>query len=169
MKVIKRNDVEQNFNLNKIINAIKKAENSVINQGLISEKDKMSDEQLSKIIATVNKKLEGFNSIGVEDIQDIVESSLVRHNKYIIAKEYILYRDKAKNSKKYTANEEKFKSVINGTSSLRGDNANKRIDDNSSIRDYAAGILCKSVFEKEVPKDIVRAHKKKLIHWHDSD
>ena len=57
MKVIKRNDVEQNFNLNKIINAIKKAENSVINQGLISEKDKMSDEQLSKIIATVNKKL----------------------------------------------------------------------------------------------------------------
>ena len=169
MKVIKRNDVEQDFNLNKIINAIKKAENSVISQGLISEKDKMSDEQLSKIVVTIQKKLEGFNSIGVEDIQDIVESSLVRHNKYIIAKEYILYRDKAKNSKKYTANEEKFKSVVNGTSSLRGDNANKRIDDNSSIRDYAAGILCKSVFEKEVPKEIVKAHKKKLLHWHDSD
>lgn len=169
MKVIKRNDVEQDFNLNKIINAIKKAENSVISQGLILDKDKMSDEQLSKIVVTIQKKLEGFNSIGVEDIQDIVESSLVRHNKYIIAKEYILYRDKAKNSKKYTANEEKFKSVVNGTSSLRGDNANKRIDDNSSIRDYAAGILCKSIFEKDVSKDIVKAHKKKLIHWHDSD
>ena len=85
MKVIKRNDVEQDFNLNKIINAIKKAENSVISQGLILDKDKMTDEQLSKIIVTVQKKLEGFNSIGVEDIQDIVESSLVRHNKYIIA------------------------------------------------------------------------------------
>ena len=58
MKVIKRNDVEQNFNLSKIINAIKKAENSVISQGLISEKDKMSDEQLSKIVVTIQKKLE---------------------------------------------------------------------------------------------------------------
>ena len=80
MKVIKRNDVEQDFNLDKIINAIKKAENSVVNQGLIAEKDKMSDEQLSKIITTVQQKLKGFNSIGVEDIQDIVESSLVRHS-----------------------------------------------------------------------------------------
>ena len=163
MKVIKRDDVEQDFCLDKIITAVNKANSSV------PKEDQMTEEQIAKVINTVQKKLEGFTSIKVEDIQDFVEAALVRHNKYVIAKEYILYRDNKKNKKKYSTEEAKFKAVTAGTSELRGDNANKHIDDNSSIRDYGAGILCKSIFEKDIPKDIVKAHKAGLIHWHDSD
>lgn len=113
--------------------------------------------------------LDGFNSINVEDIQDMVEKSLVRHNKHAIARAYILYREDKKKNKKYTPTEEKFLSLLNGTSELRGDNANKHIDDNGSIRDYAAGLLCKSIAGKILPKDIIKAHNSGLIHYHDLD
>lgn len=163
MKVIKRNDAEQNFSIEKIIRAVKKANDSV------PEEDRMDEANISKVISTIRKKLEGFNSISVEDIQDIVEKSLVRHNKYAVSKSYMIYRQKKKDSKKYTENEEKVLSLVDGSSDLRGDNANKNIDDNGAMRDYFAGIISKSMVSKMLPKEIVEAHKKKLIHFHDAD
>lgn len=163
MKVIKRNDSEQDFCLDKIINAVKKANMSV------PEADRMDETAIQKVVATVQKKLEGFNTISVEDIQDLVENSLIRHNKALIAKNYILYRNDKKNKKKFTPSEEKALSLLNGTSELRGDNANKHIDDNGSLRDYFAGLLCKSIANKILPKKITEAHNKGLIHYHDFD
>ena len=163
MRVIKRNESEQDFCLDKIEKAIRKANSTV------AENEKMNDEAVQKVIATVQKKLAGFNSVKVEDIQDFVEQALVRHNKYAVAKSYIIYRDSKKQNKKFTENEEKIISLIDGTSSLRGDNANKHIDDNASIRDYIAGIMCKSLANKTLPKDIIKAHNNGVIHWHDAD
>lgn len=163
MRVIKRNESEQDFCLDKIEKAIMKANSTVGND------DKMNDDAIQKVLSTVQKKLTGFNSVKVEDIQDFVEQALVRHNKYAVAKSYILYRDNKKRNKKYTENEEKILSLINGTSSLRGDNANKHIDDNASIRDYIAGIMCKSLANKTLPKEIIKAHNEGIIHWHDAD
>ena len=135
----------------------------------VDDEDKMNDDAIQKVLSTVQKKLTGFNSVKVEDIQDFVEQALVRHNKYAVAKSYILYRDNKKRNKKYTENEEKILSLIDGTSSLRGDNANKHIDDNASIRDYIAGIMCKSLANKTLPKEIIKAHNEGIIHWHDAD
>jgi len=163
MRVIKRNESEQDFCLDKIEKAIMKANSTVGND------DKMNDDAIQKVLLTVQKKLIGFNSVKVEDIQDFVEQALVRHNKYAVAKSYILYRDNKKRNKKYTENEEKILSLIDGTSSLRGDNANKHIDDNASIRDYIAGIMCKSLANKTLPKEIIKAHNEGIIHWHDAD
>ena len=163
MRVIKRNESEQDFCLDKIEKAIMKANSTV------GDEDKMNDDAIQKVLSTVQKKLTGFNSVKVEDIQDFVEQALVRHNKYAVAKSYILYRDNKKRNKKYTENEEKILSLIDGTSSLRGDNANKHIDDNASIRDYIAGIMCKSLANKTLPKDIIKAHNEGIIHWHDAD
>ena len=163
MRVIKRNESEQDFCLDKIEKAIMKANSTV------GDEDKMNDDAIQKVLSTVQKKLTGFNSVKVEDIQDFVEQALVRHNKYAVAKSYILYRDNKKRNKKYTENEEKILSLIDGTSSLRGDNANKHIDDNASIRDYIAGIMCKSLANKTIPKDIIKAHNEGIIHWHDAD
>lgn len=162
-KVIKRNDSEQDFCLDKIVKAIKAANASV------EKENQMDEASIQKVVNTVVKKLEGFNSINVEDIQDIVEQALVRHNKYAVSKAYILFRQKKKDNKKFSEIEDKALSLINGTSDLRGDNANKHIDDNGATRDYLAGIVCKSLFEKTVPKEIVKAHKKGLIHFHDTD
>lgn len=163
MRVIKRNESEQDFCLDKIEKAIMKANSTV------GDEDKMNDDAIQKVLSTVQKKLTGFNSVKVEDIQDFVEQALVRHNKYAVAKSYILYRDNKKRNKKYTENEEKILSLIDGTSSLRGDNANKHIDDNASIRDYIAGIMCKSLANKTLPKEIIKAHNEGIIHWHDAD
>jgi len=163
MRVIKRNESEQDFCLDKIEKAIRKANSTV------SSEEQMNDEAIQKVINTVLKKLTGFNSVKVEDIQDFVEQALVRHNKYTVAKAYILYRDKKKKDKKFTENEEKIMALIDGTSSLRGDNANKHIDDNASIRDYIAGIMCKSLANKTLPKEIIKAHNEGIIHWHDAD
>ena len=163
MRVIKRNESEQDFCLDKIVQAISKANRSV------PAEDQMNEEAIQKVVATVEKKLTGFNTVSVEDIQDFVEQALVRHNKYTVAKAYILYRDKKKQEKKFTENEEKIMALINGSSSLRGDNANKHIDDNASVRDYIAGIMCKSLANKILPKDVVKAHKAGIIHFHDAD
>ena len=164
MKVIKRNGQEQDFFLDKIKNAISKANKSV------AEEYQMSDDQEEKVISTVQKKLEKFDSARVEDIQDMVEAALVKHNKYEIAKSYIIYRQNKKDKKKFTDTEEKCLAIISGESAeARGDNANKHIDVNSSARDYVAGTVNKAICEKVLPKEIVEAHKKGLIHWHDSD
>ena len=126
MKVVKRNGSEEDFSLEKIENALKNA-NSTVQDG-----QKMDEDSLQKVIKTVLKKLEGFNTISAEDINSFVESALVRHNKYQIEKNYILYREKKKNDKKFTPDEEKILALVDGNSELRGDNANKHIDDNGS-------------------------------------
>lgn len=163
MKVIKVNDREQDFCLDKIIRAVTLANNSV------SEEERMDDVAIKKVVATVQKKLEGFTVIKVDDIHDFVEQALVRHNKHAVAKSYILYRENKKKNKKFTPSEEKFISLLNGTSELRGDNANKHIDDNPAARDYAAGLMCKSIADKILPKEIIIAHRKGLLHYHDED
>lgn len=128
------------------------------------------DGALEKVIETTQKFLKPFSSATVEDISDLVEKALMKNNAYEVAKEYILYRDNKKKNKKFTDDEEKVLSVIDGTNEeLRGDNANKRIDVNSAARDYIAGILCKSIASKMLPKDVLEAHSKKLIHFHDMD
>lgn len=163
MKVIKRKGSEEDFCMDKIISSINKANKTV------PEDQQMSNEQIQKIIDTVSKKLRGFDVINVEDINDFVESALVRHNKYQISKNYILYRENKKKAKKFTQEEEIILSLIDGNSELRGDNANKHIDDNACVRDYIAGTKCKTIAEKILPKEIITAHKKGLIHWHDMD
>lgn len=165
MKVIKRNDSEQIFEIEKIVNAIRKANNNKS----VPENERMDEVSLQKVVATVKKKMEGFNSINAADIHEFIEKALVRHQKAAVARAYIVAHDEKLKNKKFTPSEEKFKSILNGTSDLRGDNANKRIDDNGSIRDYAAGLLCKSIANKTLPKKIIDAHNKGLIHYHDLD
>ena len=165
MKVIKRNDSEQIFDIEKIVNAIRKANNNKS----VPENERMDETSLQKVVATVKKKMEGFNSINAADIHEFIEKALVRHQKAAVARAYIVAHDEKLKNKKFTPSEEKFKSILNGTSDLRGDNANKRIDDNGSIRDYAAGLLCKSIANKTLPKKIIDAHNKGLIHYHDLD
>lgn len=123
-----------------------------------------------KVIETTQKFLKPFDTVTVEDISDLVEKALMKNNAYEVAKEFITYRDNKKKNKKFTSSEEKILAVIEGTNAeLRGDNANKHIDVNNTVRDYIAGTLCKSIAEKILPKNILKAHNKKWIHFHDLD
>jgi ribonucleoside-triphosphate reductase len=163
MKVIKRNDSEQDFDLNKIRRAIRLANES------LEEPLRMNDEQFEKVINTVVKRLDGFTNVSTESIDDFVEMALTRHNRYNVLKAYIKRREEKKQTKKFTENEEKVLSLLSGNSELRGDNANKNIDDNGTMRDYFAGILSKSLTNKLLPKDVLELHKRGLGHFHDAD
>ena len=164
MEVIKVSGKTQEFKVEKIERAINLANNSV------EPENRMDDATIKKVVNNVLKMLEGFTSVSVDDIHDMVERALMKYpSHYQVAKAYITYRAEKKKNKKFNEIEEQVLSVIDGTSTLRGDNANKRIDLNSSARDYIAGITCKSIAEKTLPKKIIKAHKDGLIHWHDMD
>ena len=53
----------------------------------------MNEEQIEKVFQAAIKKLEPMNNVKVEDIQDIVENSLMLKNHYEIARSYILFRN----------------------------------------------------------------------------
>lgn len=164
MEVIKISGKSQPFNVEKIYRAIRLANKSV------PEESRMSDATIDKVVNNVLKMLDGFTSVSVDDIHDLVERALMKFpSHYQVAKEYITYRDQKKKNKKFNEIEEQVLAVIDGSSTLRGDNANKKIDTNSALRDYIAGITCKSISKKVLPKKILNAHTKGLIHWHDMD
>lgn len=88
MKIKKRNGEIQDFDINKIINAITKANNSI-------ESNKLTGEQIIEIAKSVEAKCKSTKHIeSVEEIQDMVEQSLVSINAFEIAKSYITYRYK---------------------------------------------------------------------------
>jgi len=161
MRVFKRNGQEQDFDLGKITAALTKAYNATG----IGTKD-----SIEAVLGTVQQSLSGVSTITVEDIQDIVEKALVANNQYDIAKAYIIYRHDKKLNKKFTDMEEQILSVVDGTNDTqRSENANKHLDVNCTVRDYIAGVACKSLAEKILPKRVIEAHKKKWIHFHDMD
>ena len=165
MKIRKRNGQEQDFDVNKIRNAISKANKSV------EEKLLLDEEKVEKVVETTLKFLKGYSTVDVETIQDFVEKSLMKHNCYDVAKSYVLYRDTHKrNRKRFTEDEEKIISICNATNEdISGDNSNKKPIVLGTMRDYIAGTMCKTIGRKTLAKDIVAAHDSGLIHFHDMD
>ncbi|MCT4661176.1 MAG: ribonucleoside-triphosphate reductase, adenosylcobalamin-dependent [Tissierellales bacterium] len=96
MKVIKRNGDLVEFNKNKIVVAIRA---SMAETKLGIEEDIIAD-----VVAVVEQIIEkGYESINVEDIQDIVENALMDSSRKDAAKRYILYRyerDKTRDARK---------------------------------------------------------------------
>lgn len=89
-EVVKRNGDVVEFEKKKLYNAIEKANN---------ETEEISGYELSCLVDDV---IEGIveQKISVEDIQDIIEDTLMRNEFTKTAKAYILYRDKKNNERK---------------------------------------------------------------------
>ena len=74
MKIIKRSGVEVNFDLKKIIAAIKKANSSV------KEEDRLTEEEIDEIASVVAYHCEEMRRApSVEEIQDMVENQLMKY------------------------------------------------------------------------------------------
>ena len=84
MKVIKRNSNIENFDCSKIKNVIAEAMKSV---------NCYNKEILEKITENVIIEFEDEDLIPIEEIQDVIESTLIKENMAEVAKEFILYRD----------------------------------------------------------------------------
>lgn len=87
MKVIKRNGVEVDFDRSKIVKAIMSANNEV------DPKKRISDETIAIIASRIYERIrKRARTTTVEEIQDMVETELMKERAYDVAKLYVKYR-----------------------------------------------------------------------------
>ena len=166
MKIIKRSGVEVFFDSNKIVAAVQKANASVIDY------EKLSDEQIQEIADNVEVACENMKrSASVEEIQDMVENQLMNQHAFTVARNYITYRYKRALVRKSNSTDEQILSLLEcNNEEVKQENSNKNPTVNSVQRDYMAGEVSKDITKRFLlPEDIVEAHEKGLIHFHDAD
>ena len=166
MKIIKRNGSEVEFNEFKIATAINKANTSV------NVHDRLTDKQVWDITnAVTNKCIELGHTPNIEEVQDLVEYNIMKEGAYNVAKEYITYRYKRALVRKSNTTDDKILSLIDlSNEEVKQENSNKNPIVNSTQRDYMAGEVSRDITNRLLlPEDIVDAHNKGLIHFHDSD
>ena len=166
MKVIKRNGAEVIFDIDKIVAAVKAANDSV------AEAERMSETQI-KLIAENIEKICGkvTRSLGVEEIQDIVEDQIMSQRAFAVARKYITYRYSRALVRKSNTTDDQILSLIEcNNEEVKQENSNKNPTVNSVQRDYMAGEVSKDITKRILlAPDIVEAHEQGLIHFHDAD
>ena len=163
MNVIKRSGIEEEFKIQKIKNAIEKANKDTA---------ELTEEDVAKICNfTLNECNKYKRALNVDEIQEIVENALMKYNKFETAKRYIKYRyDRALNRKQNTTDSQILATVNLQNEEVKQENANKNPTVLSTQRDYIAGLVSRDLTNRYfLPKDIQEAHNKGLIHFHDSD
>lgn len=165
MKIIKRNGSEVDFDLNKIIVAVSKA-----NQA--NEKEELTQSQINDIAEFVEFKIAKANrALSVEEIQDIVEDQIMAQGAFEVAKRYVRYRYTRSLVRKANTTDNQILSLIEcNNEEVKQENSNKNPTVNSVQRDYMAGEVSKDITKRILlPQDIVEAHEQGLIHFHDAD
>ena len=132
----------------------------------------MSDEQIEEIANNVEVACENMKrSPSVEEIQDMVENQLMNKHAFTVARNYITYRYKRALVRKSNSTDEQILSLLEcNNEEVKQENSNKNPTVNSVQRDYMAGEVSKDITKRFLlPEDIVEAHEKGLIHFHDAD
>ncbi len=167
MKVIKRNGQEVVFNPEKIKIAVTKANNSVDELS-----KRLKDDKIENIVSSVTKECESMGrAVGVEEIQDMVELSIMKEGAFQVAKNYITYRyDRQLARQANTTDEQVFALIDCKNEEVKQENSNKNPTVNSVQRDYMAGEMSKDLTKRFLlPAHIWKAHEEGLIHFHDAD
>lgn len=165
MKIIKRNGSEANFDIDKIVSAVSKANNS-------SENAKLTPEQIHDIAEYVEYKCSKMGrAVSVEEIQDMVENQIMSTGAFDLAKNYVKYRYQRTLVRKANTTDNRILSLIEcNNEEVKQENSNKNPTVNSVQRDYMAGEVSRDLTQRLLlPPDIVEADKKGIIHFHDSD
>ena len=165
MKILKRNGAEEDFDNNKIVVAVAKANTA-------AGKNKLSLEQIKDIADYVEYKCVKLNrAVSVEEIQDMVENQIMSTGAFELAKDYVRYRYQRSLIRKANTTDNRILSLIEcNNEDVKQENSNKNPTVNSVQRDYMAGEVSKDLTKRMLlPQDIVEADKEGIIHFHDSD
>lgn len=166
MKIIKRSGSENEFDADKIVAAISKANTEV------PTIERLSEEQICEIASNVEKICEDMHrALNVEEIQDLVEDQIMNKRAFALARKYITYRYNRALVRKSNSTDKQILSLIEcDNEEVMQENSNKNPTVNSVQRDYMAGEVSKDFTKRFLlPEDIVRAHEQGIIHFHDSD
>ena len=166
MKIIKRDGTEVEFNVDKIIMAVTKANNRVETPQKLSE---LEINSIGKHVQDIASEL--TRALTVEEIQDLVENDIMSLGKYELAKRYITYRYNRSLARKANTTDGRILSLINcNNEDVKQENSNKNPIINSVQRDYMAGEVSKDISSRILlPRKVVEAHDAGLIHFHDMD
>lgn len=163
MKVIKRDGRAVDFDREKIMVAVSKANKEV------KTKERASIEEIKESILYIEDLAK--KRILVEDIQDIIEQKLMEIKKYELAKRYIVYRyTRALVRKQNTTDESILGLIRNENKELAEENSNKNTKLASTQRDYIAGEVSRDLTKRMLlPEKISKAHEDGILHFHDAD
>jgi len=143
MRIIKRNGSEEDFNIEKIINAVKKANGS-------GEHKFLTDEQIEDVADYVEYKCNKIRrAVSVEEIQDMVEDQLMAKGAFELARRYVRYRYNRSLVRKANTTDNRILSLIEcNNEEVKQENSNKNPTVNSVQRDYMAGEVSRGLTRK---------------------
>ena len=165
MQVIKRDGSIVAFDRTRILEAIRKANATVDPDEGITEAD------IEEITASIESRSRKRQRILVEDIQDLVENSLMDRRKYQLARNYITYRYTRALVRKQNTTDESILSLLrNENKELAEENSNKNTMIAATQRDYIAGEVSRDLTRRLLlPEKISKAHDEGVLHFHDAD
>lgn len=167
MKVIKRDGREVDFDVEKIIVAISKANDD------IKEQDKIKNVKEIEVIAEEIETEVSASGVtpSVEDIQDLVIEGIQKRSYYKLARSYTAYMENHKLRREVNTTDAQMLSLIEcNNEEVKQENSNKNPTINSTQRDYMAGEASKDLSRRYLlPEDVIKAHDEGIIHFHDMD
>lgn len=167
MIVIKRNGQEVRFEKGKIHKAIDNAIAEVVANNTSVNRE-VADIISNRLYSRYRSRK---RAISVEEIQDDVETELMREGEYEVAKAYIRYRHEHELIRNNNTTDGKILTLVDGVNEeIIQENSNKNPVLLSTQRDYIAGESSKDMTRRLLlPADIKNAHDEGIIHFHDTD
>ena len=162
-KVVKRNKSVVDYDEDKIRLAIKQANSEV------PIKHRITNTEIEEVVEFINSLDD--EKLNVEEIQDRIEQKLMELGKFRLAKQYITYRYKHELIRKSNTTDETIRELLDGKSEYwNTENSNKNARVVTTQRDYIAGVCSTDISRRLLlPEDVVKAHDKGIIHFHDID
>ena len=170
MKVEKRDGRIQNFQFDKIANAVSKVFASKSVQKPVPEKILNSlKEYFEKLSAKMDSKDPDY-AVPIEEIQDVIRDTLIKQNQYEAAESFILYRKKREDIReRKTKMSKEITKKLNGTNI---ENQNANLDEASfggrmgeATRVVTKDFALKNLMSKKAKEN----HENNRIYTHDLD
>ena len=167
MNVLKRDGRIVIFDSGKVFNAMLSAYSSL--------HDTIDKEYVDVCNDAINAIIDEYDSmddriLSVEDIQDIVEETLLNSKYNDVAKAYILYRDERTRCRETTIDRVVSEILEDSNEYWSTENSNKDSKLLTTQRDYMAGAISTDIMRRKIlPKHLIEAHDSGILHIHDCD
>jgi anaerobic ribonucleoside-triphosphate reductase len=169
--VLKRDGRVVVFDSGKVFNAMLSAYSS-LHDSIDSEYINVCNDAINTILDEYDALYDVLDGriLGVEDIQDIVENTLLDSKYNDVAKAYILYRESRTLSRETTVDKVVSEILEDSNDYWSTENSNKDSKLLTTQRDYMAGAISTDIMRRKIlPKNLVEAYDSGILHVHDMD
>ena len=159
LEIVKRNGQTRPFDGNKIANAIRLANSDV------PEKPQVTEEEIAEIVAEVTGMARSnTRPLHVEEIQDMVETGIMKARKFDVARAYITWRYRHTMVRRANTTDEKVMALIDVEHPEKHEGFKDAVV-NCQQRDYIAGIISRDISKRLIlDPEVVKAHEEGRVH-----